>query len=70
MSALLCRWRANDGDGDVTEQRRLRAWLERHWTVDGPCFNAFPSLRCHRDVRDQHEATWGVASGAGEDEEE
>jgi len=63
LSALLCRYRANQHIEDATQQQRLSQWLRTHWTVDGPCFAAFPSVRCDREVREEHEARWGAPEG-------
>ena len=53
---LLCKYRASldvirtseEGAGNMMQKRTslLGKWLERHWTLKGPCFAGFSSCAC------------------------
>jgi 23S rRNA pseudouridine2605 synthase len=71
---LLCRFRsALDAAGVAAgaslataatpaprEVRRLRAWLDEHHTLSGPCFAAFPALACRGGATKQHALRWSA----------
>lgn len=57
LSQLLCRYRSSVILG--CEDERLRSFLQKQWTLKGPCFaGRFKKMKCPSEVRELHKCMY------------